>query len=90
MRSSRARSASSAPGPGKQPAGQRAVIEAGAADENGQPAAGVDVANGRCRVARELRGRVDLGGIGDVDEMVRDAPALVLDCTLSVPMSKPR
>ena len=44
-----------APGPGKQPARQRAVVEAGAADENRQPPARVDVADRRGRVARVLR-----------------------------------
>ena len=36
IRSSRARSAASRPGPGKQPARQRAVVEAGAADQDRQ------------------------------------------------------
>src|SRR6185436_297008 len=64
-------------GPGKQAARQRAVVEAGAADQDGQLAARVDVANGGRGIARELRGRIDLGWIRDVDQMVRDATARV-------------
>ena len=72
-RSSRARSAVSRLGPGKQPADQRAVVEAGAADENRQLAARGDVADRRRRFARVARRRVLLGRIGDVDQMVRNA-----------------
>ncbi len=61
---------------GKQPAREGAEVEAGAADEDRQPAAPVDVADGRRRVAREPRGGVLVGGIDDVDEVVRDAAPL--------------
>ena len=83
------RSAASRPGPGKQAARQRAVVEPGAADENRQASARVDVADRRRRVARILRRRVLLGRVDDVDQVVRDAAPLG-DGTLSVPMSKPR
>ena len=65
-----------APGPGKQAARQRAVVEAGAADENRQPAARVDVADHRRRVARVLRRGVLVGRIDDVDQVMRDAAPL--------------
>ena len=63
--------------PGKQTAGQRTVIEAGAAGENGQFAARVNIADGCRSVMRKLSGRVHLRRIRDVDEMVRNpAPGL--------------
>ena len=58
---------------GKQAANQRPVVEPGAADENRQPPARVHVAHDGGRVARVLRRGVDLGRVGDVDQVVRDA-----------------
>ena len=51
----------------EEPPRQRAIVEAGAADDDRQLAAGVDVADDAFGVARELRRGVDLGGIGDVN-----------------------
>ena len=60
----------------KQAARQRAVIEAGAADEDRQlPRAWMSRIDRR-RVARVLRGGVLLGRIGDVDQVMRDAALL--------------
>ena len=75
MRSRRARSAASRAGPGKEPARQRAVVEAGSADEDRQPAARGDVANRGRGLARIPRRRVSSSRIGDVDEVVGDAAA---------------
>jgi hypothetical protein len=72
----------------KQPARQRAVIEARAAHDDREPAARVDVAQGGCGVFRILRRRA-LQWIDDVDEMMRNATAIA-DGSLSVPMSKRR
>ena len=71
--SSRRRSAASRAGTRKQPARQRAEVEAGAADQNRQPPARLDVADRGRGIARVLRGRVVVGRIGDVDQVVRDA-----------------
>ena len=73
IRSSRARSAASAAGPGNRPARQRAEVEAGAADENRHAAAGVNGPDGDGGIARVARRRVDLGRLDDVDEVMRDA-----------------
>ena len=56
---------------------QRAEVEARAADEDGQATTRGDVADAGRRVAGELRGRVDVGRIDDVDQVVRDATLLV-------------
>ena len=58
---------------GEETARQGAVVEAGAADQNRQPAAGVDVADGCRRIARKLRRRIHLSRIRDVDEVVWNA-----------------
>ena len=71
--SSRARMPRVAARPGKQSARQRPVVEAGAADENRQPAAGGDVADRRRSFAGVARRRVLLERIGDVDHVMGDA-----------------
>ncbi len=71
--SSRARSARVAAGPGNSPRVSARIVEAGAADEDRQAPARVDVADRVGRVARELRRRVLVGRIGDVDQVMRDA-----------------
>ena len=58
---------------GKESAGERAIVESRAADEDRQPAARGDVANHRRGLARIAGGRIFLQWIGDVDEMVGDA-----------------
>ena len=60
-------------GTGKQAPHERPVVEPGAADQNREPPAPVHVADGGGRIARVLRGGIDLGGVGNVDEVVRDA-----------------
>ena len=59
---------------GKQAARERAIVEPGPAHDHRQPAATVNVANGRRRVACVVGRRVLLGRLGDVDEMMGDAP----------------
>jgi hypothetical protein len=61
------------PGAWEQPARQRAEVKAGSAGENRQTPAAVDVADRRGGVARVLRGGVVVCGIGDVDQVMRDA-----------------
>src|SRR5207253_826136 len=52
--------------PGEQSARQRPVVEPGAADEDRQATAGVDVADRPRGIFRELRGSVNVAGIGNV------------------------
>jgi hypothetical protein len=56
---------------------QRSVVEPGPADEDWQPAASMDIADRGGGVAGVLRRRVNLGWVGDVDQMVRNAPSRV-------------
>jgi hypothetical protein len=60
-------------GSGKQPSRQRAVIEAGAADQERHVPACVHVANDAIGVARVLRRCVHVSRIGDVDQVMRNA-----------------
>ena len=55
----------------EKPAHQRSVVEAGAADQNRQLAARGDVANRATGVLRVFRGGIDLGRIGDVNQVMR-------------------
>ena len=62
-------------GPRKEPARQRSVVQAGAADQDRQAAARGDVADDGRRLARIPRRRVLLGRIGDVDQVMGNALA---------------
>jgi hypothetical protein len=57
---------------GKQTTRQRPIVEARTADQDRKPAALVNVADGGRGIARVLRGCVDVGRIGDVDEVMRN------------------
>ena len=59
-------------GSGKQSTGQRAVIEAGAADEEGHVPARVHLANDAIGIASILRRSVYVSRIGDVDQVMRN------------------
>ncbi len=63
--------------PRKQSAGKRAIVEPRAADDNRQVASRLDLADGARGIHCELRGGVDLGRIGDVDQVMRNAAAFV-------------
>ena len=54
----------------------RAQVEPTAADQDRRPPAGGDLSEGDARAAGELAGRVALGGIENVDEVVRHPGAL--------------
>src|SRR5262247_3869813 len=63
-------------GSGKQSSGQRAVIEAGAADEDRYVPARVHFANDAIGIASILRRGVHVSRIGDVDQVMRNATLL--------------
>ena len=63
---------------GEQASREGAVIEPGSPDQNRKTPPAVDLANRPLGVVRELCCGVHLGGIGDVDQVMRDAPALLL------------
>ena len=73
----------------KEPAHERPIVEAGAADDDRPVAARIDVLDGRHRIAHVSRRRVLIGRLDDVDHVMRDAASLGIG-TLSVPISKPR
>src|SRR5437867_3992854 len=62
--------------PRKQTPRQRTVVKTGAAGEDGETAAGMNVPHDRGRVARKLRRGVLVGRLDDVDKVVRDAAAI--------------
>src|SRR5687768_4026670 len=64
-------------GPWKQAAGQRAIVEPGAAGENRQLPPFMNAGNDPSRVARIVRGGVLLRRAGDVDQVMRNAAALM-------------
>ena len=61
---------------GEQTARQSAVIQPRAAHHDWQPPAPMNVADDRSRVTRVLRGRVLVGRIRDIDQVMRNAAAV--------------
>ena len=74
----------------EEPLEQGAQVEAGAPHHEGQAPARRDVAHRGPSLARVLGGREVLGGIGHVQEVVRDQAPLVGASALALPMSRPR
>ena len=72
-----ARTAGSPCGIGADACEERLQVEAAAADDDGEAAAGVDVGDGGAGAAGEFAGGVALGGVEDVEEVVGDALAVL-------------
>ena len=67
-----------------------AQVQAGAADEDGDPAACRDAARAASARASEVGRRERLVGVDEVQAVVRDARARSAALALAVPMSMPR